>query len=98
MYCLDSLAVVPGLFPGWPPMGLPPVHVGQPQPPAAAAAAPTPVAPATAVPPSTPSAAGNLQQDANQAQVVKDTHVLLLQKFSLIIHFISLLIDVYLNR
>lgn len=63
--------VVPGLFPGWPPMGLPPVHVGQPQPPAAAAAAaaPTPVAPATAAPPSTPSAAGNVQQDANQAQV-----------------------------
>ncbi|XP_015776875.1 PREDICTED: E3 ubiquitin-protein ligase synoviolin-like isoform X3 [Acropora digitifera] len=61
-------ANVPGLFPGWPPMGLPPVHVGQPQPPAAAAA-PTPVAPATAAPPSTPSAAGNVQQDANQAQV-----------------------------
>lgn len=61
-------ANVPGLFPGWPPMGLPPVHVGQPQPPAAAAA-PTPVAPATAAPPSTPSAAGNVQQDANQAQI-----------------------------
>lgn len=61
--------VVPGLFPGWPPMGLPPMHVGQPQPPGAAAAAPTPVAPATAAPPSTPSAAGNVQQDANQAQV-----------------------------
>lgn len=85
--------VVPGLFPGWPPVGLPPVHVGQPQPPAAGAA-PTPVAPATAAPPTTPSAAGNGQQDANQAQVVKDTHVLLLQKLSLLIHFISLLLDV----
>ena len=92
MHFLDSLAVVPGLFPGWPPVGLPPVHVGQPQPPAAGAA-PTPVAPATAAPPTTPSAAGNGQQDANQAQVVK-IHVLLLQKLSLLIHFISLLLDV----
>lgn len=96
MYCLYYLSVGPGLFPGWPPMGLPPAHLGQPQPPAAAA--PTPVAPATAAPPSTPSAAGNMQQDANQPQVVSDTHVLLLLKLSLLIHFISLFLVVTILR
>lgn len=59
------ILAAPGMFPGWPPMGVPPVAPGQP--PAAAAGAPTPTASAPAAP-AGPSSS-NLLQDASQTQV-----------------------------
>ena len=61
---LTPILAHPGMFPGWPPAGVPPVLPGQP--PAAAAPTPTPGAPPTPAPPG----ASNLPQDATQAQVL----------------------------
>ena len=74
--CFDFDSAVPGMFPGWPPMGIPPAPPGQPQGPAAAAAptgaaaaaSPTPVAPTTAAQLPTPTT-GSVAPDLNQAQV-----------------------------
>ena len=59
IYILLISAAAPGMFPGWPPMGVPPV----PPP------APTPGAPPTSTAPPAPSA-GNVPQDASQTQVL----------------------------